>query len=287
MMPQPSTIKPPFAYYGGKTTLASRIAELLPEHSHYVEPFAGSLAVLLAKPRSEMETVNDLDRDLMTFWQVLRDRPAELERMMMLTPHARAEQESAYDLEASSDDLERARRVWVLLSQGRGSTLRKTGWRFYRDPAGSTYSMPDYLAAYADRVPPTAARLHGVSLECRPALEVAADYGKHPNVLLYCDPPYLATSRNSTNYRHEMAREDEHRALAGALNECAAAVVLSGYASPLYEDLYAGWHRVELAAWTGNGIRDGATKTDGKRTEVLWSNRPLADDPTLFGEVSA
>lgn len=279
-------MKPPFAYYGGKTSMADRIVDLLPEHSHYVEPFAGSLAVLLAKPRSEMETVNDLDRDLMTFWQVLRDRPTELERAMMLTPHARAEQEAAYDLDVT-DDLERARRVWVLLSQGRGSTLRKTGWRFYRDPAGSSYSMPDYLTAYADRVPPTAARLHGVSLECRDALEVVRDYGKHPNVLLYCDPPYLATSRNSTNYRHEMGGEGQHAELADALASAQASVVLSGYASPLYERLYDGWHRVELSAWTGNGIRDGATKTDGKRTEVLWSNRPLSDVPTLdFGDAS-
>jgi DNA adenine methylase len=275
------TIAPPFAYYGGKTTLADRIVALLPRHSHYVEPFAGSLAVLLAKPRSEMETVNDLDQDLMTFWHVLRDRPEDLTRVTDLTPHSRAEHQAAYDL-GVPDDLERARRVWVLLSQGRGSTLRRTGWRFYRDPAGSTYSMPDYLAAYAARIPPCAVRLHGVSLECRPALEVVTDYGKHPNVLLYCDPPYLATARNSTNYRHEMAGEDEHRELAAALRDCRAAVVLSGYASPLYQDLYDGWHRAELTAWTGNGIRDGATKTDGRRTEVLWSNRPLNTTASLF-----
>ena len=274
-------VKPPFAYYGGKTTLAATIAALLPEHSHYVEPFAGSLAVLLAKPRSEMETVNDLDRDLMNFWQVLRDRPRDLERVCFLTPHARAEQENAYDLD-TDDDLERARRVWVLLSQGRGSTLRKTGWRFYRDPAGSTYSMPDYLTAYAGRVGPAATRLHGVSLECRDALEVARDYGKHPNVLLYCDPPYLATSRNSTNYRHEMATKAQHVELAEVLHDCRGPVVLSGYPSPLYDDLFTDWHRVELAAWTGNGIRDGATKTDGKRTEALWSNRPLARELSLF-----
>lgn len=276
-------MKPPFAYYGGKTTMADRIVSLLPEHSHYVEPFAGSLAVLLAKPRSEMETVNDLDRDLMTFWQVLRDRPDDLERVMHVTPHSRAEHEAAYDLDVP-DDLERARRVWVLLSQGRGSTLRKTGWRFYRDLAGSTYSMPDYLTAYAERVPPAAARLHGVSLECRDAVEVVRDYGKHPNVLLYVDPPYLASTRNSTNYRHEMPSAAQHTELLTALLECRSSVVLSGYHSPLYDDLLGDWHRVEFSAWTGNGIRDGSTRVDGVRMEVLWSNRQLGTQGVLdFG----
>jgi DNA adenine methylase len=273
-------LRPPFTYYGGKTRMADQIVSLLPEHSHYVEPFAGSLAVLLAKPRSEMETVNDLDGDLMTFWRVLRDCPQDLARVCALTPHSRAEHQAAYDLEASSD-LERARRVWVLLTQGRGGTLRKTGWRFYRDPAGSTYSFPEYLEAYVDRMGPAAERLSRVSLESRSGVEVIADYGRHPNVLLYVDPPYLAAARNSLNYRHEMGDEARHRELAGALHECGATVVLSGYPSPLYDELYVDWHRVDLAAWTGNGIRGGATKTAGDRTECLWSNRPLGE-PDLF-----
>lgn len=232
-----------------------------------------------------METVNDLDRDLMTFWRVLRDRPEDLTRVTALTPHSRAEHQDAYSLDVD-DELERARRVWVLLSQGRGSTLRRTGWRFYRDPAGSSTSFPGYLAAYSQRIMPAAERIGGVSLECRDALEVIRDYGKHPNVLLYVDPPYLATSRNSTNYRHEMASESQHRELAAALLACASAVVLSGYPSPLYDDLYAGWSRVDLSSWTGNGIRDGGTKVDGNRVEVLWSNRPMGEDD-LFTEASA
>lgn len=277
-------MKAPFPYYGGKTKLAERIADLLPEHQHYVEPFAGSLAVLLAKKPARMETVNDIDGDLMTFWRVLRDQPDDLARAAALTPHARAEHQLAYDL-AVPDELERARRVWVLLTQGRAGTLRNTGWRFYRNPAGSTFAMPDYLAAYVDRMPPAAGRLARVSLECRDALEVIRDYGQEPDVLLYCDPPYLAATRASTNYRHELADEDDHRTLAAALRDCRAAVVLSGYPSPLYAEMYDGWHRAELAAWTGNGIRKGAGKCDGDRTEVLWSNRPL-DLPEYLPEAT-
>src|SRR5206468_4463889 len=108
----------------------------------------------------------------------------------------------------------------------------------------------EYLAAYVNRVPPAAERLAGVSLECRDALDLVRDYGQHPGVLLYCDPPYLGSTR-SANYRHEMTRDDQHRDLAAALNDCKAAVVLSGYHSPLYEDLYDGWYRAALKAWTG------------------------------------
>jgi DNA adenine methylase len=276
---------PPFAYFGGKTRLAGRIVPLLPTHRHYVEPFAGSLAVLLAKPRSTMETVNDIDGDLMTFWRVLRDRPEEQALHMALTPHSRAEYQVAYDLD-TGDDLERARRVWVLLSQGRGGSMRRTGWRFYRDPKTSTYSFPEYLAAYVNRVPAAAERLAGVSLECRDALDVLDDYGQHAEVLLYCDPPYVGSTRIA-NYRHEMTADEDHRALADALTACRSAVVLSGYRSPLYDELYDGWHRAELKAWTGNGIQIGATHTDGDRVEVLWSNRPFpAGDLPLF-EVTA
>ena len=84
------TLRPPFEYYGGKTHLAPKIAALLPPHDHYVEPFAGSLAVLLAKEPSRAETVNDLDGDLVTFWRVLRDRPHDLAWAAAMTPHSRA-----------------------------------------------------------------------------------------------------------------------------------------------------------------------------------------------------
>lgn len=266
---------PPIPYFGGKQTLASRIIDLMPAHRHYVEPFCGSLAVLLAKPRAPMETVNDLDGDVMAFWTVLRDRPDELARVCALTPHSRGEHELSFDRPPDLEELERARRVWVRLTQGRGGMLRRTGWRHYGDPHGGS-GMPDYLAGYTARILPAAARLAGVSLECRPALDIIARFGRHPEVLLYVDPPYLQSARSGrtwgNQYQHELRTEAEHRDLAAALLGCRAAVVLSGYPSALYDELYAGWHTVALPAFTGNG-RDGARD----RSEVLWSNRPFPE----------
>jgi DNA adenine methylase len=267
-------------YYGAKQTIAEQIVAFFPPHLHYVEPFAGSLAVLLAKPPVRMETVNDLDSELVTFWRVLRDRTAELERVCALTPHSRTEYVTCRDADPVADDLEMARRVWLLLTQGRGGTLRdaKTGWRHFVTPRGSSIGMPGYLDGYLARIAPAAERLRQVSLEALPALDLIAKYGKETEALLYVDPPYLGTTRGwGDNYKHELKSEDEHRQLAEALHGCNAAVVLSGYPSALYDqDLYAGWSRVEIASMTGNGVDDGKA-----RTEVLWSNRPIGH-PSLF-----
>ncbi|MDQ0376594.1 DNA adenine methylase [Amycolatopsis thermophila] len=271
--------RPPFTYFGGKTRLADRIVAAFPPHEHYVEPFAGSLAVLLAKAPSRMETVNDLDRELMTFWRVLRDQPAELARVCALTPHSRAEHLEAYDRPDTLDDLERARRVWVCLTQGRAGVLRKTGWRHHVNPSGHSFGMPGYLEAYVERILDAAERISRVSLECRPALDVIADYGSHPGVLLYVDPPYLGSARVwGNNYRHELRGETEHRELAEALLSCKASVVLSGYDSSLYAELYDGWHVTRMDATTSQGGANSA------RTEVLWSNR--LPEPDLFGAIA-
>lgn len=123
------TLKPPIVYYGSKVRIAERLVAMLPDHDHYIEPYCGSLSVLLAKAPVRMETVNDLDGDLVCFWTVLRERTAELERACALTPHSRAELDLANGPLDGLDDLERARRVWVRLTQGRAGTMRTTGWR--------------------------------------------------------------------------------------------------------------------------------------------------------------
>ncbi|MBE4790266.1 DNA adenine methylase [Streptomyces sp. NE06-02D] len=254
-------------YFGSKGRIARRIAALLPPHTHYVEPYGGGLSVLLAKEPAPLETVNDLDQQLVTFWRILRDQPAEFARVCALTPHSRAEHTAAYA--PAADDLETARRVWVLLTQGRSGRLDGTGWRYCKADIGT--NMPAYLDGYRLRLHPAAERLMGVQLECRPALDLIEAFGSREDVLLYVDPPYLGSTRVQTGYRHEMRTEEQHRELAAALAGCRAAVVLSGYHSPLYDELYADWPRIEATASAGNARPD----LSRARTEVLWANREL------------
>lgn len=266
----PLVVSSPVSYFGGKSFMASRLVEAFPKHRHYVEPCGGSLAVLLAKPRSHMETVNDLDGYLQTFWRVLRDRPEELERACFLTPHSRAERELAYGISEDLDELEIARRVWVALTQGRTGSITRTGWRHSVKPISTP--MPVTLQRYARRLAPAAARLHGVSLECRSAVEVVRSYGTERTSLLYVDPPYITDSgvRRGGEYRVEMTRNEQHRELLDACTAADAAVVISGYDNQVYNTMLVDWYRYEIAAQTQQG------SGHGQRVEVIWSNRPLA-----------
>lgn len=145
-----------------------------------------------------------------------------------------------------------------------------------------TAVVPVLLDGYVDRMAAAARRLHHVTLESRPALELIDRYGADADVLLYVDPPYLGSTRsNDRAYRHELMTDTEHRDLATALRRCRAGVVLSGYPSDLYDlELYPDWHRTTFRSGTGQGA-DGWSN----RTEVLWTNRePTA---TLFSEVPA
>lgn len=260
------TLKPPIPYYGGKQRIADRVVATFPAHRHYVEPYCGGLSILLAKPASRVETVNDLDRSLVTFWRVLRDRPGELMKACALTPHSRTELDLCREPMEGLDELEVARRVWSQLAQGRSGRRTRTGWRFYVD-GNTTSGMDAYLRGYIARVPAAAERLLNVQLECLPALDVIDLYGRSSDTLLYVDPPYLSTTRRSLQYLHEMHTEAEHEELAEHLMASPAAVVLSGYHSKLYDRIYRDWNRVEIPASTQQGGENAA------RTEVLWMNR--------------
>lgn len=65
-------VRPAVSWPGGKGRLLKYILPLIPRHTCYCEPFSGGLAVLLAKPRSKVEVVNDLNGELITFYRCVR-----------------------------------------------------------------------------------------------------------------------------------------------------------------------------------------------------------------------
>lgn len=272
-------MRPPFRYFGGKARLARWITGWFPEHYVYLEPFCGSAAVLLAKRRCAHEIINDADRNVVTFYRMLRDRPDDLARACALTPYARDELAAADLSDETLDDLERARRFYVRSMQGFSGVTGRSGWSIttaQRTARASTAaSRIGEFAALADR-------LSAVSIENADALSVIDRYAT-ADAVIYADPPYLAAVREASSsqvYRHEMADEASHQALADALNRTPAFVVLSGYLSPSYERLYPGWHRIERRTFTTAGNR----RSSGREVvECLWFNRPPAQQLALPG----
>ena len=105
----------PLAYIGGKNRLAAKIISLLPEHTAYVEPFAGGAQVFFHKRPSEVEVLNDLDGEIVNLLRVCQWHHSELIRYLKYTVASR----SWFDLLAKTDpttltDIQRAGRFFYL-----------------------------------------------------------------------------------------------------------------------------------------------------------------------------
>lgn len=275
-------MKAPICYFGGKTGLASRLAEMMPPHRVYIEPFFGSGAVLFAKRPAVHEIVNDLDGAVVAFFRCLRERPDDLARVCALSPHARDEFDAADPDAPGLDDLEVARRWWVRVNQSFAKSAgRKSGWSV---TTARTQSVPASMLGRIDRFAACADRLARVTIENCDAVDLVDRLATADSVI-YADPPYLAESRvmrhgNAGDYRVDMGTPEAHRRLAEALHATDATVMLSGYHSPLYDELYGDWHVTEWKVHSHS--LNAVTHTRSDRVEVLWSNRDLGGAPSLF-----
>lgn len=211
---------------------------------------------MFAKQPSTYEVINDLDGDVINFFKVLREQPDQLVHQLELTPFARAEYELSHD--SCGDDLERARRFYIKCRQSWGYLGGQSGWRFQKTMARGKRLQDEWN--YLDSLYGAAKRLKNVFVECDDAFKIIARYDA-PSTLFYVDPPYVGTSRSRQNhYVHELS-DDGHRQLADVLNNVQGMVVLSGYPSALYDELYRDW-----------GTDETSVQTNGKaqRIEKLW-----------------
>lgn len=265
-------------YPGSKWSLAHWIISHFPEHHSYLEPFFGSGAVLFTKGRSAIETVNDLDGDVVNLFNWIRKDPERLAQAIHWMPYAREVYDRAWAAQyTETDPFQRAVDFYVRMMMGHGfrTTGEKVGWK--NDVQGREKA---YAAKYWCKIPgvilKAAERLRNVQIECRPAVELISRFN-FPNVLIYADPPYLLEPRYGKQYRHEMTNAD-HRDLLDALKAHKGPVILSGYESGLYNDALCGWYRDEASAMA---------QTATKRREILWMNfEPMAQITISEGEVT-
>jgi DNA adenine methylase len=258
-----------FGWYGGKFSHLEWLLPLLPAATHYCEPFGGSATVLLNRDPAPVETYNDLDGDVVTFFKVLREQKEALLEAIGLTPFSREEFELAIS-ERTGDlaELERARQFFVRARQvrtGLAQTASAGRWAHcvLTSRAGMAGAVSRWLGS-VEGLAEIAQRLLRVQIENAPALEVIARYDS-PETLFYCDPPYVHESRGDSHaYAFEMS-DDEHRELAAALHQVQGNVAISGYHSPLMETLYGAWHVTVAPEKNAHSVKH-------PRQEVLWTN---------------
>jgi DNA adenine methylase len=272
----------PLKWPGGKHYVARQLVEIMPSHTHYVEPYAGSLAVLLAKPSEGIsEVVNDLHGDLTTFWRVLQSPSlfCRFRRRVEAIPFSETEWQDAQQAltkppatsPRSAVQVDRAVRFFVLCRQSLAGRCKNFG------PISRTRTrrgMNEQAAAWLhciDGLPEVYARLQRVVILNRPAVEVIRSQDG-PETLFYLDPPYHPDTRASVGQSGacEMTAAD-HEELLDLVLRIQGKVLLSGYACPLYDSRLSSWQRREFDL--PNHQAGGVIKR--RMTEVLWSNFKL------------
>src|SRR5438067_3056761 len=263
-----------FGWYGGKYSHLDWLLPLLPDATHYCEPFGGSAAVLINREPSPVETYNDVHGEVVNFFRVLREQKDALIEAIGRTPFSRAEFEAAIKEPTEGlTELERARRFYILARQVRTGLAQKASsgrWAhcLLTSRAGMAGAVSRWLGAVED-LPLIAQRLLRVQIENEPAIEVIKRYDSE-ETLFYCDPPYPHDSRGDANaYAHEMT-DKQHRELAEVLRNVKGKVALSGYRCQLTDGLYGDWQRIESQAKVIHSVKT-------TRKEVLWINYQLKE----------
>ena len=263
-------INPVAPYIGGKRNLARTIVGRIGaiEHRTYVEPFVGMGGVFLRRPeRARSEVINDINRDLVTFYRVLQNHyVAFLEHVKFdITSRAAFERLTATDPDTLTD-IQRAARFLYLQRTAFGG--KPSGRNFGVAPDRPGRFDVTKLGAMLEDLHE---RLAGVVIECLPYGELIRRYDR-PETLFYLDPPYWGCEAYYGKGRFE--REDFKR-LAEQLKGIRGNFLLSLNDLSETRETFRDFH-VEAVRTTYT-----VAKAGGKRVgEIIVSNRPPAHDDT-------
>ncbi len=279
-------------WFGGKGMLVKKLLQFVPPHDAYIEPFFGGGSLFFAKRPVKIEVINDIDKDLMNFYSVLRDdvKFNKFMKLTYLTLYSRAEYMHArekFKRRAWKDDVERAYLFYIIARMSfAGHFGHSWGYDISATSKGMSRTVHAYLSS-VDRLPEIHERLRHAQIECDDWLSVYERYVPKwlqdgLKVFVYLDPPYLEDVRRNGKYRYELSRRRHEELIEVIKKEKEAKIMLSGYLSALYEELEeAGWckkcwnvacHAVGRTRVYGL-LGEGATLSKNqRRTECIWMN---------------
>lgn len=272
---------PPLKWHGGKHYLAKDLIALMPQHLHYVEPYFGGGAVLLAKdPEGVSEVVNDLDGRLTNFWRCLACPLSfgEFQRLADALPFCEQFWEEAKEkLEKPCNAkgticINCALAFFACCRQSMSGRMRSFSPITRRRTRSGMNEQASAWIGCVEGLAEVHQRLRRVVITGpRDALDVIRQQDGS-STLFYCDPPYMHTTRNGhtpKDYAHEMS-DQQHLDLLSTLGLIEGKFLLSGYATELYTAAATkyGWtlHTFQLpnnAAWAAEKRR---------MTECVWTN---------------
>lgn len=250
-------------YPGSKWNIAKDIAELLPPHHSYLEPYFGSGAVFFSKEPSNIETINDMNSEVINLFSCIREDAEKLARYVTTTPYAREEYENLYLGEGNDKEpYEKARSFLIRCWQGHAyrDSGEKVGWKNDRAGRESMYALRNWYQL-PENILSIAERLREVQIENRPAIELIKTFNNN-KVCMYLDPPYVLSTRKGKQYRHECS-DEEHEQLLAEIVKNKAKIIISGYESPLYDHYLKEWEKIAFQSCAAHGER---------RVEYVWLN---------------
>ena len=268
----------PFAYLGGKFSKLNFILPILiPKHrhvGHFIDGFCGSAAVALNRrdPNTTIVTINDLNSDIVNFFEQLRDNSEELLQLIALTPYSREdfERHSAGDWQGKSA-VERARLLYAHVTQSfAGQPVENASWASGRK--GGVNNKSCRASSYAnnhERVCQVVKALRPLFIENRPVMDLLRRYGESSNTMLYLDPPYLVSTAD--DYRGEFSNtEQDHIDLLVECNKAEAMIAISHYPNDVYTEHLQGWRCFSYE--TLASVSNARDLEKDKRTELLYTN---------------
>lgn len=245
----------PFPYFGSKERLKKSLYQYLPNDIvDLVDVFGGSAAFILGYSNCKIRTYNDLNKELYTFFKVLREQHEKLIYAIETTPHSRLEFHNSLKIDDTDSELEIARKVFVRLTQSFGRSLTSKSW-------STTYNHGrDGVSESTQRVLSKCAKLFEVYRAARTIQIENLDYRilldkyDSPGNFFYFDPPYLASTRSDgVRYQNELCTKAEHLELIERIKSLKTdRWMLSCYDDELYHKELAGFHKINFNVQTNN-----------------------------------